>query len=258
MSDSFYVDLGDGLFRSTLWTTGPWGPGAQHAGPPSALMGRAIEAVAPKGAHIARVTSEILRPVPVADLKVEANVRRPGRSVSLLEATLSAGGDEVMRASAWAIRTADLDVPAGAAPTVPPPPPPDALPDLFESRDETDYIAAMEWRFVSGSFFELGPATAWLRMKMPLVEGEDPTPLQRVLTAADSSSGISGALDFSRWLYVNPDLSVHLHRPLEGEWVCLEAATFPEGSGVGLTAAMLYDRRGPVGRSAQSLFVAPR
>lgn len=258
MSDSFYVDLGDGLFRSTLWTTGPWGPGAQHAGPPSALMGRAIEAAAPEGAHVARVTSEILRPVPITDLKVEARVRRPGRSVALLEATLTAAGDEVMRASAWAIRTAELEVPADAAPDVPPPPPPDDVPNLFEERTETDYIAAMEWRFVSGSFFDLGPATAWLRMKVPLVEGEDPTPLQRVLTAADSSSGISGALDFSSWLYVNPDLSVHLHRPLEGEWVCLEAVTTPERSGVGLTVAALYDRRGPVGRSAQSLFVAPR
>ncbi|MDQ4124079.1 MAG: thioesterase family protein [Actinomycetota bacterium] len=258
MSESFYVGLGDGVFRSTLWTTGPWGPDAQHAGPPSALMGRAIEAAAPDGAHIARFTSEILRPVPIADLKVEASVRRPGRSVALLEARLTAGGDEVMRASAWAIRTAELDVPADAAPDVSPPPPPDSVPNLFERREETDYIAAMEWRFVRGSFFELGPATAWLRMKVPLVEGEDPTPLQRVLTAADSSSGISGALDFSRWLYVNPDLTVHLHRPLEGEWVCLDAATTPEPSGVGLTAATLYDRRGPLGRSAQSLFVAPR
>ncbi len=95
-------------------------------------------------------------------------------------------------------------------------------------------------------------------MRMPLVEGEVPSSLQRVLTAADSASGISGALDFSRWVYVNPDLTVHLHRAVEGPWVCLDAATTPEASGVGLAAASLYDRRGPVGRSAQSLFVAPR
>ncbi|HYP24551.1 MAG TPA: thioesterase family protein [Actinomycetota bacterium] len=258
MSDSFYVPLGDGVFRSTAWTTGPWGPDAQHAGPPSALLGRAIEGAAPAGAHIARVTSEILRPVPIEDVKVEARVRRPGRSVALLEATLTAGAVEVMRASGWAIGTTDVDLPADAAPRAEPQRPPDALPNLFEDRAETDYIAAMEWRFVSGSFFELGPATAWLRMKLPLVQDEEPTPLQRVLTAADSSSGISGALDFSQWVYVNPDLTVHLHRALEGQWVCLDAVTTPERNGVGLTAAALYDRRGPVGRSAQSLFVARR
>lgn len=254
----FYEQLDDRLFRSTRWTTGPWGPDAQHAGPPSALMARAIESAAPEGAHVARVTCEILRPVPIADLVVDAALRRPGRSVSLLEASLTAAGKEVMRASAWAIRTADLDVPHDAAPDTHPPAPPDDVPNLFEDRAEVDYIAAMEWRFVRGSFFELGPATAWLRMKMPLVGGEDPTPLQRVLAAADSSSGISGALDFSKWVYVNPDLTVHLHRALEGEWVCLEAATTPERTGVGLTAATLYDTRGPIGRSAQSLFVAPR
>lgn len=258
MSRSFYVPLDEDVFRSTPWTTGPWGPDAQHAGPPAALLGRAIERTAPETAHVARVTAEILRPVPIADLTVEARITRPGRSVALVEASLSAGGEAVMRASAWAIRTTELDVPPGAAPPHDAPFPPDDLPDVFAGRTETDYVAAMEWRFVAGSFFETGPATAWLRMRMPLVEGEDPTPLQRTLTAADSASGISGALDFSKWVYVNPDLTVYLHRPLEGESICLEAATTPEPSGVGLTAARLYDRRGPIGRSAQSLFVAPR
>lgn len=256
MSDSFYVSLGDGAFRSTGWTIGPWGPDAQHAGPPSALLARAIESIAPDHSQVARFTAEILRPVPIVELRVRARVVRPGRRVALLEASLSADEDEFMRASAWAIRTTALDLPAAGAAAAPAPP--DTIPDLFRDRAETDYIAAMEWRFVRGSFFELGPATAWLRMRVPLVDGEEPTPLQRVLAAADSSSGISGALDFRQWMYVNPDLSVHLHRRLEGEWVCLEAVTTPEPSGVGLTSATLYDRRGPIGRSAQSLYVAPR
>jgi hypothetical protein len=258
VTGAFYVPLGREVFRSTEWTTGPWGPDAQHAGPASALLGRALERAAPAGALLARVTTEILRPIPIADLRVEARTVRPGRSVALLEAELRAGDDVVLRAGSWAIRTTDLAVPADAAPRVAAPPPPESIPDLFAGRAETDYIAAMEWRFVAGSFFEPGPATAWLRMKLPLVEGEEPTPLQRVLTAADSASGISGALEFSRWVYVNPELSVHLHRPLDGEWVCLDAATTPEPSGVGLTSAALHDRRGPIGRSAQSLFVAPR
>jgi hypothetical protein len=256
VSDSFYVPLGDGMFRSTVWTTGPWGPDAQHAGPPSALMGRALEAIAPPNSHLARVTCDILRPVPIVDLSVTARVVRPGRSVALLEAELTADGERVMSAAAWAIRTTDLDLPP--QPVCSAPVSPDVFPAQFGGRAEHDYIAAMEWRFVAGSFFEPGPATAWLRMRMPLVDGEEPSPLQRVLTAADSASGISGALDFSRWVYVNPDLTVHLHRPAHDVWVGLDATTTPEPSGVGLTAAALYDRWGPIGRSAQSLFVAPR
>ena len=116
MSDSFYVPRGDGVFDSTRWTTGPWGPDAQHAGPPAALLGRAVEATAPEGTHVARVTCEILRSVPIETLRIEARVARPGRSVALIEAQASAGDEPVMRAAAWAIRTASLDLPEGAAP----------------------------------------------------------------------------------------------------------------------------------------------
>jgi hypothetical protein len=257
MADAFFEPLEDDLFRATRWTTGPWGPDAQHAGPPAALLGRAVESLAPEGARVARLTAEILRPVPIADLRVEARIARPGRSVQMVEATLAGGDDPAMIARAWVIRTEALDLPApGPGPAAPLPADEGTL--LFEDRSEIDYLRAMQWSFVDGSFFERGPAVAWLRMRFPLVAGETPSPLQRVLTAADSSSGISGALDFSSWLYVNPDLTVYLHRDLEGEWVCLDAATTPEPSGVGLTTATIYDRRGPIGRSGQSLFIAPR
>ena len=256
MTDAFFEQLDDDTFRATRWTTGPWGPDAQHAGPPAALLGRAVEGLAGH-AHIARVTAEILRPVPIADLRVDAEIVRPGRSVRLAEARLVAGEDVVMTARAWIIRTEPLDLPAPAAPPAPPLPAAEGTLE-FEGRAETDYIAAMQWSFVEGTFSEPGPATAWLRMRFPLVSGETPSPLQRVLTAADSASGISGALDFSRWVYVNPDLTVYLHRTLEGEWVCLEAATTPDPAGVGLTTAVIHDPRGPLGATGQSLFVAPR
>jgi acyl-coenzyme A thioesterase PaaI-like protein len=256
VSDAFFQQLDAGRFRASPWTTGPWGPGAQHAGPPTALIGRAFEALA-QGAFVARVTVEILRPVPIGDLTVEARIARPGRSVRLADATLSAGDEPVLLARAWLIRTTELALPESPSPGPVPPPAGEGTPE-FEGRSETDYLAAMEWSFVAGSFFERGPATAWLRMRVPLVEGENPSPLQRVLVAADSASGISAALSFSKWLYVNSDLTVYLHRSLEGEWVCLEAATRPEPSGVGLAAATIFDRSGPLGRTGQSLFVAPR
>ena len=256
MSDAFFHQLDPGRFRASSWTTGPWGPGAQHAGPPTALVGRAFESLA-EGAFVSRVTVEILRPVPIGDLSVEARIARPGRSVRLAEATLSAGDDPVLLARAWLIRTTELALPDVSGPGLVPPPAGEGTPE-FEGRAETDYLAAMEWRFVAGSFFERGPATAWLRMRISLVAGEDPSPLQRVLVAADSASGISAALSFSKWLYVNPDLTVYLHRPLEGEWVCLDAATTPEPSGVGLAAATIFDERGALGRTGQSLFLAPR
>ena len=93
MSEAFYEPLGDGRFRSTAHTGGPWDPRVQHAGPPAALLGRALERCAPRdGFVLARLTFEILGPVPVAEVEVAAAVVRPGRSVELLEGELRAGG----------------------------------------------------------------------------------------------------------------------------------------------------------------------
>ena len=116
----------------------------------------------------------------------------------------------------------------------------------------------MEYRFVRGGFRELGPATVWMRMRQPLVEGEEPTPLQRVLAAADSGNGVSATLDSPRYLFINVDLSVHLHRLPAGEWVCLDAITAPEPTGIGLADTALHDERGPIGRALQTLLVRER
>jgi hypothetical protein len=116
----------------------------------------------------------------------------------------------------------------------------------------------MEYRFVRGGFADPGPAVAWMRMRVPLVHGEEPTPLDRVLVAADSGNGVSAALDWSRFLFINVDLTVHLHRPPEGEWVCLDAITIPERSGIGIADTALYDERGPIGRAVQTLLIDAR
>ncbi len=116
----------------------------------------------------------------------------------------------------------------------------------------------MECRFAQSSFLEDGPATAWLRMLHPLLDGEEPTPLQRALIAADSGNGISSTLDFRRYAFVNVDLTVHLHRMPVGEWVCLDSITVPEPTGIGLTDTMLFDEVGPIGRAAQTLMITER
>jgi hypothetical protein len=116
----------------------------------------------------------------------------------------------------------------------------------------------MDWRFLNGSFRVMGPATAWLKMGVPLLVGEEPSPLVRVLVAADSANGISCALDPREYLFVNTDLNLFLYREPEGEWIGMDSRTFLDPSGVGLTETVLHDRRGPVGRGLQTLYVAKR
>jgi hypothetical protein len=259
MPEAFYLPSGPDRFRATELTRGPWEPGLQHAGPPAALLGRAVERQADRpGFQVARVTFEILRPPPIAELEVATRLLRPGRSVELVEATLRAGDTEVMRATAPRIRTAEVGLPDGLVPG-PRLPGPEAgrMMPFFPTGQDVGYHTAMEFRFVAGSFLELGPATVWARMRQPLVAGEVPSPLCRVLIAADSGNGVSAALDFRRWRFINPDLTVYLLRPPAGEWVALEAATTAV-AGIGLADTTLHDQQGPIGRSAQALFVDRR
>lgn len=248
-------------FVATELTRGPWDPGAQHAGPPSALLGRAIERL--DGAadfQVGRVTLEILRSVPIGPVEVDAAVARPGRSVQMVEATLRGAEGELMKARAWRLRKAEIEIPADVPATPEPPPGPEggSEPEFFATGQEAGYHTAMQWRSVGGGFLEPGPATVWMRMRVPLVSGEAPTPLQRTLVAADVGNGISAVLDWSRYLFVNVDLSVHLERMPEGEWVCVDAVTLPQRSGIGTAESVLSDERGRIGRAVQTLLVAER
>ena len=255
---SFFRGDGD-VFEPSELTRGPWDPDSQHAGPPAALLGRAIERCDGEGTHVGRVTVEVLRPVPMTPLTVSAEIVRPGRSVELVEASLSDRDGEVMLARAWRLKAEPVELD---------PPPPDEPPahgpadgtakEFFPTGVDVGWHTAMEFRFVTGAYLELGPALVWMRMRHPLVEGEDPTPLQRVLVAADAGNGVSAALDYRRFIFINTDLTVHLHRAPTTEWVCLDAVTQLDAAGVGMSDTLLWDERGRIGRAAQTLLVASR
>jgi hypothetical protein len=243
-------------------------------------MGRAIERCAPRADMIvARITCEILGPIPVGELEVPARITRGGRSVELVEAVARADGRDVARATAWRVLRASSEPvghgasaghgghgavqatvpglpgePAPGQPGEPSAQPKDAPPGGWGG----GYLSAVEWRAVRGSFAVPGPATVWARLRYPLVPDEEVTALERVLALADSASGISYELDFARWRFINPELSVHLHREPSGEWICLDAVTTISAGGAGLATSALYDLDGPVGVSAQALLVAPR
>lgn len=260
--EAFYERLDELRFRPTPHTRGPWSPDAQHGGPPAALLGHVLEGRpgAREDMRVARLTFELLRPVPVLPLAVSLRVLRAGRSTELVEAALTpeGGGAEVMRMTALRIRTAPRSVPAVA--------PPSGLPGPETAEPvtkgivpwEQGYHTGMELRFTAGDFTDPGPAACWFRLRLPLVAGEETTPLSRVLAAADSGNGISNELDYASYRYVNPDLTVHLHRYPVGDWVALDSRTSTDADGIGLADTLLHDEKGPIGRSVQSLFLAPR
>jgi Thioesterase-like superfamily len=256
--DAFYLPLGDNRFASTEHTGGPWDARLQHAGPPSALLTRAIEQH--EGAwpgHIVRVSVDILGPIPVAEVAVTTQVLRSGKSVELVQAELRSDDRVAARATAWRVVDTKLDLPEHPEVAQDVPPFPDSASPLPAGWGG-GYLAAMEWRQAGGIWAAPGAATIWGRMRYPLVLDEQPTGLQRVLAIADSGNGVSYVLPFEEWLFINPDLTVHVAAEPQGEWICLDAATTLSERGFGLASSRLFDRAGLVARGAQSLYIAPR
>lgn len=260
MADAFYEPAGEG-FLATGLTRGPWDPEAQHAGPPSALLGRELEQL-PDGEEfqLARLTFEILGPVPIGAVAVAAWVARPGRRVQMVEAELEVDGQARMRVRGWRLRKAELELPAAAIVADPPPPPPAQATGggFFRTGQQEGYHTGMEARFIEGGFNEAGPAQVWLRMRHPLLAGEEPTQLQRTLIAADIGNGISSALDFRDWVFINVDLTVQLERLPAGEWICVDAVTRPEPNAIGSSDSVLFDQQGRIGRALQTLIFSER
>jgi Thioesterase-like superfamily len=236
-------------------TRGPWDRAAMHGGPPAALLGRSMESLPTDiPMMVIRTTVEIFRPVPLRPVEIKARIEREGRRVQLLSATLTDGNTELCRATAWRMRTADLGI-DGTESAMPLTPPGAATPHVPESNDPAFHRTGVEMRYAHGAFAEQGPAAAWIRLAMPLVAGETPSPLQRALAAADFGNGVSSALPWGEFRFINTDLTVYVSRPAEGEWICLDASTDIDSRGLGVAYSRLYDERGPIGHSLQGLFI---
>ena len=250
---SLYTFDGSFYIRGPL-TVGPWSPDALHGGPVSALLSGAVEDPSHLS-QVVRVTIELMRPVPLTPLRLTSEVVRPGRNVQLVEASLWSDSLEVARARALRIRRAEVEVPVDHdLPYLPPDDGSAAAPD----RDRTAFPAAVDLRFVKGSWEELGPVTMWSRLLVPVVEGQPVSQLQRVAAVADFGNGVSRVVDFQTHVFINPDLTVALARVPQGEWILFDAVSRLSTEGFGQAESQIFDAVGPVGRSIQSLLVTPR
>lgn len=262
MAALFEVD-GD-RFVPTELAKGPWDEAALHGGPPVALLARALERMEPAavGMAVVRLTAELFRPVPRAPLMVTTEVVRQGRRSQLLAASLASESTLVMRATALRLRTASVPLPPGtrqSAPAVPPGPEHGQAGDQFGLVTRPAFHSdGAELRFVEGTFRRLGPAVVWIRLRVPLLAGEEPSPLVRAAAAADFGNGVSAVLPMGEFRFVNPDLTLYLSRPPIGEWVCLSSETIAGNDGIGLAESTLFDGEGRFGRSLQSLLLEAR
>jgi acyl-coenzyme A thioesterase PaaI-like protein len=256
--EAVFVHAGE-RFRATEAALGPWYEGALHGGAPAALLVHAVTAATGDPTlRLARMTYDFVRPVPIGELSVDVEVVRPGRRVNLLDASLlDPQGTEVMRGRALLVHPSEL----GQSPlSAPPFPGPEAgrENDFPGARGPNFATEAMEIRFVEGSFHEPGPATAWFRLRRPLVAGEPTSGLELIAAVGDFGNGIASVLSWEDHVFINPDLTLYIEREPVGEWVALQAQTRIGLGSVAVAESVLWDQQGRIARATQALLVARR
>lgn len=245
----------------TAYCRGPWSLETLHGGPVVGLLGWACEQVAPTSLLCSRLTVEMLRPVPLAELAVSARLVKPGRRTVVVDATIEHNGDLVARASSmWLANETAEPKPERAEDGPPPRPAEPARP-----REQTDFDYPLpgfncdtsELRYVRGSHEQEGPGTTWLRLLSPLIGGQTNSPFVMAATIADLAAAAGWERTTDGGNYINPDVTLQLHRQPVGDWLALDAAAEQTGNGVALMDATVFDDHGPIGRILQSLVVNP-
>lgn len=238
---------------------GPWSPDMQHGSAPSGLVTWAAEAMpTPVPMHIARLTIDLMRPVPLATLAIETEVLRQGRKIQLCEVRLKADDVLVVRATVLKIRSEVQELPAGIADA------PIDVPGPEQSRVEpadfssSPFVSGMSLRAARGGFAHPGSSAIWYRVDRPLVEGAPISQVMRAVVASDFSNATSVALDFKHWTFLNADLTISLSRQPVGDWILLDGDCNIGPDGAGLAMARLGDERGYFGRAVQSLVIERR
>jgi hypothetical protein len=259
------IDLMDAIFRvdgSRVAThpdaAGPWDIRMQHGSAPALAVWAAEAIPTPEPMCIARVTIDLMRPVPVAPLTLQTEILRQGSKIQLCAIRLLAENAVVVNATILKVRTRALTLPPEIAEL------PVGLPGPDQARAETGdfssspFVRGISMRAARGRFGVPGPGAIWYRIDRPLVEGAGVSQAMRAVVAADFCNGTSAALDFRQWTFINADLTVSFARAPVGDWILLDAETWIGPAGAGIAAARLADERGYFGRAAQSLVIEKR
>ena len=255
---AYFHRTGPSTFRATDHTGGAWTFGEQHVAPALGLLAHVVEADRDRrrddGLLVARLSYDILGTLPVDEVTVDARVLRPGRTIELVEATLSHGGRAAVVLRAWLMRPGDTSALRGTAlPGIPPPE------DLSAWDPSTlwpgGFVATTEIRRGQRA---PGRAAFWVRPAVPLLADEPVSPLARAAGLFDLTNGMTVRVDPAEVAFPNIDLTAHLFRQPRGEWLGFDTTVSFGADGIGVTSSSIHDVHGPLGTVAQVLTVRPR
>lgn len=261
---SVFTRQGEDGWHPTALSRGPWDPRAQHGGAPCGLFVHVAEqAMGEPGWQLARMTVELIRPVPVSPLRTQVH-KQASRATTRIAIELFEGSTLVARAQVLMLRHQSLQLPEGVPGWTPAqlrPLPADCserlrIPGLPEGA--SFYSSAVETRNAQGDPSQPGGGAAWFRLAVPFVDGLAASPAMRAAAAADFGNGLSWVLPAQRYVFANADLSMHLHRQPVGEWIGLQSQTQADAGGAGVTQSLLFDEQGSIGIAVQTLVLRER
>ena len=261
-AEAAFIPDGDALVPTPL-AASAWGPDVLHGGPVALLVARAAERALPDPALLpSRLTVDLFRAVPREPLRTEVELVREGRRVVVARVSVIAGDLEVTRGQVLFLRRTD----GPDTKPIAPPPGPDGL-ETFRGLSrgaplpdglEGGFHDLVDSRWPRQDGVPPG-AMVWARVPFPMVVGEEPTPFQRLASVSDFGNALANHA--AEWLdpaqrleasYINADISVHLLRPPEGEWLALVGDRSTHGAGVGLVEVTHFDHFGHYARSTQA------
>lgn len=254
---AYFVRTAPRSYRASPQVGGAWEAGTQHIAPALGLLAHSVEVDRDSRRDdellLGRLSYDILGTLPVGEVELRVEVLRPGRSIELVQATLSHEGRPAVLLRAWLMQRSDTRE-LGATP----------LASIRGPEDTPAWDATTLW---SGGFvasvevrreeYEPGRAVAWVRTPLPLIEGEEVSLTATMTGLLDVANGMTVRTDPRRVAFPNLDLTAHLFRPPRGEWLGLDTSVSFGPLGTGVTSSVLHDVDGPIGVSSQILTVRP-
>ena len=246
-------------FAPTDLAVGPWHDSTLHGGAPAGLLAYAFETFLDDNTlQPAKLSIDLLKPVPKSPLRIEIRPVRKGKRIALLEADLFAQETLLAKASELFVRPTEVPLP-DYAPAITHEL---AGPAEFEEKNFADILfkagegvpaglhTTVRLRPVSG-LQEQGRGCAWMSLPVPVIAGQSTSPFVLASTLSDFGNGV-GQLSLAKGIgTINSDVHLQLSRLPQSQWLALQSETVMQPNGIGQANTHMFDEFGYVGQVSQ-------
>lgn len=269
LSDSkdYFFHQDNDVFTPQAAAGSPWSETMQHGGPVNAIITMSVEAIAEDcGMNVARLTIDILKPVPMKSVKIKSRFIRKGGKMAVVDTFLTLEGSDEPVASGRAVL---LKAQSGQNPVF------DVLAPLPESRET---IAKEPWipkEMATGlppglhNLIRFHPSTNkerpifWVNGDADMLQNRPMTSLEQCTTTADMTTVLAarmrvlqeGVASPAAMALMNTNTTIHFSRLPVGEWFGFTDQFIQVSDGYGLAECAIYDEQGCIGRVVQNLIV---